>query len=813
MNIKNYFLILLLTCTIGFGQKKNYNFTQEPLTNIIPKLEKNEHIYFSYASGILENIWIDTSSKNLNFQKLIKNIEEQSHLVFQKVSETQYIISVDPLKLKTQYLNPVVLTSYITSGIDRNKDGSIDIKTDDLGILPGLVSKDISQSIQLIPGISTLDESATGIQIRGGSPDQNLILYNNIKLFNTGYFYGMFSLFNPFSTEKARVFRSGTSAAYGDRISGIIDISSGDKIPTQPHGGFELDGLSINGFLKTPLSKKVGLYVFARRSYSDLYRTPTYDSYADKIFTNAGTYRDINGNKLDLETDDDFTPKTSTHDFSFADFSTKIIINPDDNNHIAISAMHTENIMDFGFGDDKEKIEDRLNTENNGLSFNWKHITNDKQKEEITAYYSYYNSFYKNDELKDKKNDVFDGIFESTEISLRTNRITEFGVNLTSTTQINDKQKLTLGYQLSNTKLKVGISKEKPFEPEENQNDPQTQKNFKNALFGEYTFYLNNKSFVNTGLRLVHYNSVNEIKLEPRINLEYAISKNLRVKTAIEQRNQPISQLIEFNHTELRLENNLWRLSDNIEYPLLTSNQVSGGFLYKYKNLNIDIDSYYKTLKGLTTFTNGFSNPLENLEEGKSIIKGLDILLKYKWNNYRVWTGYTYNDITFQFPTLSQKEFPGNNDITHSFRISNSLKLKNWQFSLGWQFRSGKPLTPVNNFKIEIDQENEKAGVVRFGNTNSERLPNFHRLDASVLYDFNLKSGNKTYKSQIGLSALNLYNRIKPLNVVYKAEVKPLDDGGIPKNDGSGENELILEQVIQRFSLGFTPNISFKIFL
>lgn len=106
-------------------------------------------------------------------------------------------------------LDEVIILGYITTGIDRNKDGSVSVDSKKLGILPGLVSADISQSIQLIPGISTLDESASGIQIRGGSPDQNLILYDDIKLYNTGYLYGMFSLFNPFATQKATVFRSG----------------------------------------------------------------------------------------------------------------------------------------------------------------------------------------------------------------------------------------------------------------------------------------------------------------------------------------------------------------------------------------------------------------------------------------------------------------------------------------------------------------------------------------------------------------------------------------------------------------------------
>ena len=337
-------------------------------------------------------------------------------------------------------------------------------------------------------------------------------------------------------------------------------------------------------------------------------------------------------------------------------------------------------------------------------------------------------------------------------------------------------------------------------------------------LFGEYTFSFKNKGFVNGGLRFVHYSSLNKFLVEPRINLEYPITSSLRFKTALEKRNQPISQLVEFNHTELRLENELWRLSDGEQFPLLSSNQISGGLLYHHKNLNIDVDTYYKELDGLTTFTSGFSNPLENLEKGESIIKGLDVLLKYKWDHYKIWAGYTFNDITFKFPNLkdTSDNFPGNNDITHHFRISNTLQLKNWQFSLGWQFRSGKPITPVNSYVIKIDADGEPAGVVNFGAINSERLPDFHRLDASILHDFNINTRNKKLKAQLGISFLNIYNRVKPLNLIYKAERKPLDDGGIAVEGTTGstpeELEVILEQVIQRFSLGFTPNAVFRIY-
>ncbi|CAL2104303.1 TonB-dependent receptor [Tenacibaculum sp. 190130A14a] len=780
--------------------------TNEPLpfTNVLINerlfTTTNERGFFSFENPA-------NNSEKITFNLL--GYQQEEVLI-----STNQDCPIIPLKTASSELDEVVVLGYITSGIDRNSDGSISVDSKRLGILPGLVSPDISQSIQLIPGISTLDESATGIQIRGGSPDQNLVLYDDIKLYNTGYFYGMFSLFNPFATEKATILRSGTSASYGDRISGIIDISSGTDIPEKMEGGLEIDGLSINGYIKTPISKKLALYTFTRRSYNDIVKTPTYKSYEDKIFTNFGTVKDRNGNILVLETDDDYSPETSNNDFSFADFNSKIIYKPNSKNTLAISGLYTRNRLDFDFSGGDEVVVDSLKTQNKGLSFNWTHASNEKQQEELTAYYSEYNSFYQNNEIKDETGD---GVLDLAEINIRKNNIVDFGINFTFTTQIKDSQKLTLGYQLSYTDLNILISKENPVD-NELERSLQDDTNLKNALFGEYTFSFKNKGFINAGLRLSHYSSLNRFLVEPRLNFEYPLNDRLRFKTAIEKRNQPISQLVEFNHTELRLENELWRLSDGEQFPLLSSNQVSGGILYHHKNLSIDVDAYYKKLDGLTTFTSGFSNPLENLEKGESSINGIDVLLKYKWNHYKIWAGYTFNDITFEFPNLKDtpENFPGNNDITHHFRISNTLQLKNWQFSLGWQYRSGKPITPVNSYVIKIDADNEPAGVVNFGAVNSERLPDFHRLDASILHDLNISLGNKKLKAQLGISFLNIYNRVKPLNLIYKAERKPLDDGGIAVEGTTGsspeELEVILEQVIQRFSLGFTPNAVFRVY-
>ena len=551
-------------------------FLNEPLAYVDIILNSNNYVstdsngYFSF-----ENISFDTAKKKLSFNLI-------GYTTLEKMISSSSNCETILLSPETSELSEVVVSGYITTGIDRNKDGSISVDTERLGILPGLVSPDISQSIQLIPGISTLDESATGIQIRGGSPDQNLVLYDNIKLFNTGYFYGMFSLFNPFATEKATIFRSGTSASYGDRISGIIDISSGESIPKENQGGIEIDGLSINGFLKAPISEKSAFYFFARRSYSDAFETPTYQSYADKIFTNFGVVKDVNGNVLQLETDDDFTRETSNNDFSFSDFSTKFITKPNENNTLVFSGLYTRNSLDFDFNAGEEESVDDLTTVNKGLSFKWSHRSNENQREELKLYYSEYDSFYQNDELEDETGD---GNLDVTEINIRENRIVDLGLDFSIDRKIGEHQKIRAGYQLSNTDLLVDIRKIKPFETSDNESSLQDINNLKNALYGEYTYTFDNKGFINGGLRFVHYGSLERFLVEPRVNFEYPIFKNVRFKTAVERRHQPISQLVEFNNTELRLENNLWRLSDDKQFPLLKSDQFSGGLLYKYKKL------------------------------------------------------------------------------------------------------------------------------------------------------------------------------------------------------------------------------------
>jgi hypothetical protein len=847
-----FFLLYLLSFSSIAQQKFEYTYEDLPLDSVMHDVEFKNKVNFSFAQDQVDDKKINISALKISLDELLAVLEAQTGLEFKKISGNQIIVvpkapigmfcgylldkstgtpisnttalingdsifstndtgffSLKKIKKKefslkvlgyepivflgsatcapiyltpiVEQLDEVVVTGYITTGIDRKNDGSIEVTQNSLGILPGLTTADILQSIQLIPGITSLDESVSGIQIRGGSSDENLILFDDIKMFSSGYFYGMFSSFNPLSTNKATIMRSGASAAYGDKISGIIDISSGDEIPEKTMGGMGLDGLSFDGYIKTPISDKLAVYFFARRSYTDFFKNATYNGYAEKIFNNTGIVKDINGNILQINSDYEFTSDNSTNDFFFQDITSKIIYSPTERDLITVSSLITKSSLDFSFSDGNEIKLDSLITKNNGVSLKWDHRVSSKSKVGLKTYLSNHRSYYKNEE---NLNPMVE------EINIRGNTITDFGFDLRTDHKIDEKKAYTLGYQLSHTDVKVELSKENPIEPESNYSFPSDEKNFINSIYGEYTQTLKQTGIIVAGMRIVHYDNLQKILFEPRFNFQYALTNSLSANVSFEIRNQSISQLIEFNNTELRLENNIWQLSDNSKYPLLTSHQISNGLLFDHNGLTIDLEGYYKKIKGLTSFTNGFNTPELLFSEGTSTIKGIDFLLKKKIQNYRIWLGYSFNDIRYAFPSLQTAEFPGNNDITHSLRISNSLKVANFQFSLGWLYRTGKPYTPIRSFDPD-------STSVAFEPLNSGRLPIYHRLDASIIYDFEPGKAKK-YRIQLGFSGLNLYNRERPISITYRTE--------------STVDGLQLKQVIQHFSLGFTPNLQFRIF-
>jgi len=215
------------------------------------------------------------------------------HIGFKtKYITAQELTAHDPCKSilmspSYQQLNEVVVYQFLTTGITKQQDASVTLDIEKFGILPGLIEPDVLQTIQALPGIKSVDETVSDINVRGGTNDQNLVLWDGIKMYHSGHFFGLISAFNPYLIDKVTIIKNGTSAAYGDGVSSVINIQTQNKINDSFVGGAGFNLLSGDIYGQLPLSKKVSVQFSARRSSTDFINTPTYNRFFEKVFQDS----------------------------------------------------------------------------------------------------------------------------------------------------------------------------------------------------------------------------------------------------------------------------------------------------------------------------------------------------------------------------------------------------------------------------------------------------------------------------------------------------------------------------------------------
>ncbi|MEM1002843.1 MAG: TonB-dependent receptor plug domain-containing protein, partial [Bacteroidota bacterium] len=340
---------------IGITNAQNtesFNLENQPLRTALDQLEDKFKVNFSFSNDVIADILVDLKG-DLNLQKALRLLQVQSALSFEMVRENNFLVykskddgheNEGELDLIT--LENTIIKAYLTQGMDRNLNGSITVAPDKLSSLPGLIEPDVLQTVQLLPGINSSLETAADIQIRGGTPDQNLVLWDGIKMYHTGHYFGMFSAFNPFITDQIDVYRSATLSKYGDRVSGIIDIQSKDIVLEDFNGGIGINMTHADAYIQLPIiENKLSILVAARRSYMDLFSTYTSDRYFNRVFQST---RISSNSNLIIENEQ---LNELQNDVSFLDSNLKIQWRPSDKDEISLSALYLKNDLDY-------KIED-----------------------------------------------------------------------------------------------------------------------------------------------------------------------------------------------------------------------------------------------------------------------------------------------------------------------------------------------------------------------------------------------------------------------------------------------------------------------
>lgn len=679
-------------------------------------------------------------------------------------------------------LEEVLISDYLTKGMSKKRDGAIRVSPRNLGILPGLTEPDVLQSLQMLPGVQSPGETASDLHVRGGTPDQNLVLFDGIKMYKSGHFFGLISSFNPYVTQKIEFYRSGTSAKYGDRIGGVLDISSGDAVPDFK-AGFGLNLLHTDAYVKVPLfNDKVGVILSGRRSLTDIWNTVTYQSFSESVFQNTNIAEDETEKKNDL------TNVENT--FFFHDYNLKVIADITDKDKLVFSNLYNKNELQYYSENERfnENNRDDLEIRNQGSNLKWSKFWSNKWSHEIEMNYSEYQLAYSGEReiIRREPSKSVKNIFK------KYNKVEDLGFKIDVENRRNEISTWTHGYEYSNNNVNyVFESNERgilPIKPVDTNNNT-------HALFSEYSFKKNQKWNLNIGLRMNYFSTVEKAYFEPRFFVSNQITDSFQLKFSAEIKNQVLSQLIEFQNNGLGLENEIWALSEGEEIPVLNNYQVTGGFLYQKNGWNLDIDFYNKVIDGLTLLSEDFDTGRPQYLSGMSTTNGIDFLLKKKFGNYRSWISYTFSKTIFLYDNINNgAEFDGEYDIPHSLVWSHTYSLKKFEFSLGWKVRSGTPYTqgikiiegPQGNYIVKYEDE-----------VNTNRLPIYKKMDLSATYKFKFSKSGKI-KGKFGVSFINIFNTENILDRSYEVKIeKENDDQQLVETD--------------QISIGFTPNLVFRV--
>jgi len=667
-------------------------------------------------------------------------------------------------------LTEIYIQHYLVTGIGRNLNGSTSIKTKNFGLLPGQIENDVLQMAQAIPGVESINETISTINTRGGSHDENLILWEGNRMYQTGHFFGLISAFNPNLTQNVTIFKNGTPPFYGESVSGVFDISTSDSIASNLRGGAGINLIFANAFLELPISDKLGLQISGRGSNTDLFQTPVYKTYTQRIFQDTEITNILNNQQsADLVAD---------YDFSFYDIGVKILWDESEKDKIRFNFLAIDNDLDFtetlvGLSQSKTS---KLGQKSIVGGASWERQWSQKFKTQSLIYSSYY-------QLEALNTDIF-----TIQELFQENEVLELGLKINGQLNLKDHLILNTGYQFS----EVGIANTQDV------NLPRFRDFNKDVLrshiiHGSLRYQSKNKkSTIDGGIRANYFDKFNVMLIEPRLHLLQKITDSFALELSGELKSQTATQRIDFESDFLGVEKRRWVLSNNDEIPIKKSRQASIGLVYNKNNWFINVEGFYKKVKGITSKSQGFQNQFQfSNTTGNYMIKGIEFTLNKKINDFSGWVTYSYNKNDYEFESFSPSEFPNNIDVRHTAKVAGSYNFNDLKFAMGFNWHTGKPFTtPIAGEMFIIE---DGVPVIQFSRPNEERLPDYFRLDVSAEYLWRISTG---VEAKINLAFLNLLDKQNTLNIRYVLEI---------------ENEDILVNRVEELSLGFTPNLSIQV--
>ena len=640
-----------------------------------------------------------------------------------------------------------------------------------LKLLPNLGEKDILRGFQLMPGVSASNESSSGMYVRGGTPDQNLILYDGFTIYYVDHMHGFYSAFNSNAIKDVQLYKGGYEAKYGGRLSSVTEITAKDGNRNRFTIGGEVSLLSMNAYAEVPVGKKLTTMLAFRRSYQGY------------LWDHISGQNSVSSDQVAVERPPQMGNEKKNPAY-FYDLNAKFTYTPTKNDVISLSFFngsdYNDNTPQFGFdgggpggpGGDFGGMEISMDNSdyqrygNLGTSLRWSRKLNDRWSMTLLGSFSY---FYATRDQSRSMSVTRNGSTEKTTTgTLETNDLYDGSLKNDWRFQINDNHTLEFGAYATYYDITYDYI----------QNGDEELLNKRNSAVtgGVYVQdkmkYLENRLVITPGLRMNFFSGDGGVYPEPRLSASYSLTNSLTLNAATgffcQFANRIVREDIMAGNTDF------WILSDGDEIPVSRSRHYNLGLNYDLPDYIFSVEGYYKRNLDISEYTLRYqqnrlpmpgpgggdsnANVSENFYVGDGYATGVEFLAQKKAGKFSGWVSYAFGQVRNRFPEQSEKYYFASHDVTHEVKLVGIYRFGNFDVSATWIYSSGRPYTaPIGGYQIP-----SASGAVEsyyaVSDKNTYRLPDYHRLDLSGSFRFNL-FGSKGRPNAVSISLFNAYNR------------------------------------------------------
>ncbi len=749
MQTKPLFLFFLCILTLAMQAQKKYT-----ISGYLKDSQTGESLIG--ANLYCKNHEVGTVANPYGFYSLTLP-QGKVDLIFSYVGyatqEISFVLSKDTLLTiplaGTLTLKEIEVTAQAIDRIEtKTQMSSITLPVAQIKSMPAFMGEvDLIKAIQMLPGVQAGSEGNSGMYVRGGGPDQNLILLDGVPVYNVSHLFGFFSVFNADAVNNVELFKGGFPARYGGRASSVLDINLKEGNMKEFHGEGSIGLVSSKLTLEGPIWKDhTSFIVSGRRTYIDLLMKPLIKAASDDV--DAGYY--------------------------FYDLTAKINHRFSDKDRIYLSAymgddkFHVNIEENYEGGASQTKTKSGLKWGNITSAFRWNHIYNAKLFGNTTLTYSRFR-FNTGGEGEEKYTPPGNATEYSSYKINYNSLIEDLNAKISFDYMPSPNHYIRLGGNFIYHKFTPGVMAVKTTE---NIADTSfrigSNDVFANemALYAEDDFSITSKLKVNYGLHWSGFAVRNTFyqTLQPRVSARYLLRESLSLKASYSKMAQYIHLL---TNSSTGLPTDLWVPSTEVLKPQY-SDQIAIGTAKSFKEkYEISLEAYYKTMDNLLEYREGASffdmdgRWESKVLQGKGDSYGLELFLQKKTGKLSGFVGYTLSWTNRIFEELNNgRQFPYKYDRRHDISISVLYKATSHiEVSGTWVYGTGNATTiPVAIYDDGSTFTYPGTEIRVYGDRNAFRLPAYHRLDLAASFIKQKKWGERRWI--FGL--YNAYNRKNP---------------------------------------------------